>query len=1753
MLTRLSQRRVLRAVLVSALVISSFVTATAAIPALLPRARADQPVSGAFALGGGVGGGIDPRTGQFSVSVPLVTVASRGDSSVSLTLGWDQARAGIGLDRFGFGGGWGLGATFIQATGKITVYPANGGAYTTDATFHSGLHDYPLQDLVFAFATGTLPARAGVTSPVAYRYTITYDDGRVDYFDPNGNLVARVDRFGNRTDLQYQAFGPGQWRPTAIIDAYGLTTTFSYGANKVTVSAPARSDGVVAQTHIMFDNQHRVTSVTDPAGSVATFLYTPVTGSPFQYLNTVHGPAGAQTIVTYTEVAYPQAQPLFVAKTLQVTDVNRNPLMPTRTFSMNLSTANNFHNYAGNPNHLSTTGDALYDSADPGYRYSTEISNGQSATVSTYDSAHRLVARDVLAAPNTLTPIVVQHQALTYPDFKVPQFQPANYARPLTTAVSYEGSSGPGGVTAISGAPRVVKTSTTYDNHGRVLTSVDETGTTTTNTYDPNYGLVTSTMASGADGTTRSATNTLSADNKTIASTTQAEASAGGKLSARNVVSYLYDSFGQPSQRTIAWAPGAAPPDNGGGPDSSTTKMVSTVDATAVTRTIAVTTAAGTPAAATTTTVFDLVSGQPVKVTDALGRVTTRGYDAAARLVKVTPPTGMTTATTYQSATRTAPATQLVTGPDGHQTQTTYDPLGRVVTVTDNVSKGVFVADPTTRIVSSETYNPNGTTSTATDLAGRATTTTVDPLGRPVSEVSAIGVTHSTTYNDVSNTITRQTIPDGTTMPAQIVGTSYDAKNRELASRTTYPVPGSGRPLFLTDPADQRSYDGIGRTTSVTSADLTAKPDFAGAGGTPVTTTVAPAATAPNPGQPTTATDTTMINARPTLRTLQQPGQPASAGTKVVYDAAGRITSTTDPLGRTTSYTYTLDGQPATSTDPTGTLTTDTYDPSTGQLTTVTAKAAGGATTTTSYTYVPAGSPGAGLVKTLTNESGTVTYGYDADGNRTSIRYPDGSSVTNDYTDTGLLNTSTDVTGAVTTYLYNTDTTLHSASQVRAGVTLASVTYTYDGLGRIATTTRGNGLTTTNTYTPNNLLGTEVTTDAAGHQVETHTYRYDTHHNLTSKTDNTAKPSACAKACPPGPSTFGTWTTSYSYDAYDRLIGSATYSGSNTAGKPITAISYTLDTAGNVSTTTRTTRTTGFHPTTTTTLTTDTIDAAGQLTKRATGMTTTAQTFDANGRVTGSLDGASTSYRPDGLPASVSTSAGATTTFAYWPDGTRRRATTVDPTTGTTSVEFHYAPNGTLANDTTTQASGSATASYLLTTGREARTLDTGTAAPVTTGTGVGYYLRDRHSSVTALVDATGAVTNTYAYGDYGTPALLDGRPGTLLGAAAGTGAGQANPQRYDGASLKALYTDAQLGTMMTPARFYDPSQGRFTARDTANVHNGYVGFATNPIMKVDPTGQNPITDIVIDALYVVAFFAAAIFTGGAAAAAGVAIAGATAATEVTAVTVATLVGDTIATAANGVGLVSNALQLADNVKNATGHGHFLSEDQRNDLNNIATVAGTVAGVAGMLPAAAATFGAPAADAAAEFIGPRLPPGGIPDDPPPVNPNNAAPVDPVQQGEGAPQLNQGPNNGVLPPDDYVPGSPPPNRPPPPIPLNMEPAQPLNLDIALDPEANRNPAQQLNGPALENAPGQPNVNAQAAVPGLQIVAGQSEQLIQQRDPVGVEALNPPPLLQPNINAAGALNESPALTLTNNRTLDPVSDVYEGDLNQFFYGS
>src|SRR4029079_12413426 len=101
--------------------------------------------------------------------------------------------------------------------------------------------------------------------------------------------------------------------------------------------------------------------------------------------------------------------------------------------------------------------------------------------------------------------------------------------------------------------------------------------------------------------------------------------------------------------------------------------------------------------------------------------------------------------------------------------------------------------------------------------------------------------------------------------------------------------------------------------------------------------------------------------------------------------------------------------------------------------------------------------------------------------------------------------------------------------------------------------TRGNGVTTTNTWTGHNQLATQRTTTTSGTVIEAHTYTYDSHGNLATRTDTDPAVSAT-------PTSAGTWTTTYRYDAYNRLLGSATYPAPQTPRQPTTHTTYTSHT-----------------------------------------------------------------------------------------------------------------------------------------------------------------------------------------------------------------------------------------------------------------------------------------------------------------------------------------------------------------------------------------------------------------------------------------------------------------------------------------------------------------------------------------------------------------------------------------------------------------
>ncbi|MGW2207622.1 RHS repeat-associated core domain-containing protein, partial [Streptomyces sp. NPDC001774] len=465
-----------------------------------------------------------------------------------------------------------------------------------------------------------------------------------------------------------------------------------------------------------------------------------------------------------------------------------------------------------------------------------------------------------------------------------------------------------------------------------------------------------------------------------------------------------------------------------------------------------------------------------------------------------------------------------------------------------------------------------------------------------------------------------------------------------------------------------------------------------------------------------------------------------------------------------------------------------------------------------------------------------ISYTHDADGNVLAVEYPDGKTIRQTFNNHGVRTSLTDAAGAKTVYSYNPDGTMKNAVQGGQDSRKAvQVTYTYDGLGRIETVVRGDRdskdhVTTAYTYAGLKQIRTEKTTGPGRKAITEAAYEYDSHGNLTHRTDT--RPGTASDGSP-GPMTRT--STGYRYDAYNRLLGSEV---KDHQGAVLSSAAYTLNVSGDV------TRTETTGPDGTRTDTVHTIDPAGRLTAVTVNGTKTEQTWDSEGSLLTDHRGNTYTYDPLSRPLTATTPDGHKTTYTYWADGTRATTTTGGGSTsgeasgtGSEQITFHYTPDGTLANDTHTTPGprpGATTASYLLAGTRHARTL-TGTSAHEANATGGGYLLHDRHGSTTALTNPDGTVNAAWNYTDYGQPADHTGTPAAIPGDQS-TSASR-NPFTYSGE-----YTNPD-GTQYLKARTYDPSLARFTTADPAPQFNRYQAFDTNPVNYTDPSGNTAVPD----------------------------------------------------------------------------------------------------------------------------------------------------------------------------------------------------------------------------------------------------------------------------------------------------------------------
>ncbi|MFD9458849.1 RHS repeat-associated core domain-containing protein, partial [Streptomyces sp. NPDC059985] len=888
------------------------------------------------------------------------------------------------------------------------------------------------------------------------------------------------------------------------------------------------------------------------------------------------------------------------------------------------------------------------------------------------------------------------------------------------------------------------------------------------------------------------------------------------------------------------WAEGAKPEDYQG-PDNTVTVVDNTIEGGK--RTVATTLAQGSDAETKTVQVLDLATGQAIETTDAAGIKSTVAYDVLGRPLTQTAFAGiegkeLVTRITYDSPTRTTVET-----PDGKRTITETDALGRQKSVADNVVDGKAEGPDGARTLSKTTYTwaNNNLVTTVTDTSGRITTTTAGAAGTQTVTTNPDG-THQQSLSDiVANTSTSGIIPTTGTPGTWNDAPATATQSVDLAN-LTQTITGRNKDGTHASPTTQVS-DALGRTKTATSGDVTTTPLY-GPGGQSSGNILTPANPEQFPGNTVTAEGTASLSGAPMNKKLSEDGSERRAGRNKVYDAAGRVIRNTNPNGTVQAYQYNGKGQveKATVSAKDGSVlseTVHTYDGVTGRPSTMVVSGGEKAAEQKSFAYHHQTGRATAVWNTDDEEGTKVSYGYDADGNVTSVTYPDGKQVSRTFDKSGRIGSVTDITDAVTHYLYNDgenedgtlkDGRLIKAVQVKAGdqpdttTPLTSASYQYDDLGRLFKTIQGNGHTTTRTFYDSGQVKSETTRTADQDNapvVFDGDYAYDSHGNLTRQTQQQLKTGENGKPTAPGDDSLITTTTLHTYDAYDRLTSTTIHDGSDAKAPQAKKTEYTINVASDVTDI----ATTGSNPTTEH----RTIDPAGRLTHITTNGEKQDQTWDDAGNLLKDTNGTTYTYNLFNKLTSTTSPDHVTSTYTYWADGTRKTTTTANQTT-----TYHYDPDGQLTNDTHEKDNHTPlTATYLTTpTGREARTLITPDHTPAPDQTGAGYYTTDRHTSIRALTTTNGTPTHTYTYDNYGTPTTPHGQHITHTPP---TDRAHHNPYGYTNE-----YANPENGTQHHHSRTYNAPTGTYLQADPAPLFNTYNHHHTNPHKYTDPSGNTP-------------------------------------------------------------------------------------------------------------------------------------------------------------------------------------------------------------------------------------------------------------------------------------------------------------------------
>jgi RHS repeat-associated protein len=734
-------------------------------------------------------------------------------------------------------------------------------------------------------------------------------------------------------------------------------------------------------------------------------------------------------------------------------------------------------------------------------------------------------------------------------------------------------------------------------------------------------------------------------------------------------------------------------------------------------------------------------AGLVTSATDPLRRRWTYAYNAASQLTSATDPMSHVTSYTYGAGSTGNPqlSSDLLTitspnaqpgGPDaGDSTSNVYNSTGQVTSQTDPLG----VVTTFNYCVSAAAGNClNSSTGTGdVTVSGSDGTTRVDSYTQGV-------LAAETTWNG-STPSERDYGPALTAAGGG--GTLLDVWSTDTGgSLTSYTYDTAGRLASLTDPLSDTTTmasTALGETSCSADAEAASPCSSSQSGPAPVSPggVITPPSSAPPPGVSYTLYDT---DGRALYNSvgIYPPGSDTASSTQTAYTLYAGNSVTVSGTNVTCAATPPAPSLPCAEVDSRGNATQLTYS-SAGDLTSESTPDGNG------------------------SELATVTYAYDADGERTSVVSADGNlpgANAGNYT---------------TVTAYNADgeqTAITQAGGPGATVTSRTTAYGYDANGNQTTVTDPRGYATVTTYNADDEKMTVTDPDGNAHLT-----CYDEHGNVaqTVPPAGVAANHLTAASCP----------TSYPSGYTDRLASDATTHTFNNLGQETSSTTPAPAGQSGYETVTITYNAAGLPveedgPPVTSggpqQVTVNSYNADGQLTSTTTGYGTSAAStvsscYDPDGNQTaaiaadGNVNGVAPcetsspwtvspssyptqaayqttkSYNSVGQlvsttsPATAAAPNGATTTFTY--DAYGDLVTSTDPNGVTTTVGY-ATPGGQVAS---LAYSGSAAHSVSYTYDAQ------GTRTGMTDATGTSSYSHDPFGELTSVTNGAGQ-TVSYAY-----------------------------------------------------------------------------------------------------------------------------------------------------------------------------------------------------------------------------------------------------------------------------------------------------------------------------------------------------------------------------------------------------------------------